>query len=167
MAYDPDAIIGRVDAAKLLGLTERRVSQLVDEGALKKDARGRYKLSEVVAGYIGYLKDEGRRTSKSAAESRVRDRKADLIEVQMMERTGSLLREARQEALSIVDDVIGGFRTDLMAVPARVTSDLEVRRKIEAAHDHCFREAAKRASDRANGISAGDEPADTSGEDDA
>lgn len=75
-------------AAALLKLTPRRVMQLVKEGWIQKTkARGGYALVAVVHGYIDFLQDEGRRTSKSAAESRVRDRRADEIEIRIMEKT--------------------------------------------------------------------------------
>lgn len=132
------------EAADLLKLTTRRVQQLVTEGWIKKTA-GKYTIVGCVHGYIDFLHDEERRTTKSAADSRVRDRRADEIELRIIERSKSLVNEAKTEALGIIDEVLGGFKADLLALPARVTGDLELRKKIEAAHNDAFGEAAKRA----------------------
>lgn len=137
------------EAADLLKLTTRRVQQLVTEGWIKKTA-GKYTIVGCVHGYIDFLHDEERRTTKSAADSRLRDRRADEIELRYLERKKSLLNEAKTESLGIVDEVIGSFKADLMALPARVTSDLELRKKIEAAINDAFREVTERVERHAS-----------------
>jgi len=140
-------------AAKLVMLTPRRVQQLAADGYIsRKD--GKYTIVGVVQGYIRYLQEEDRRTAKSAAESRVRDRRADEIELRILEKQGTLLEESRAEALGLVDVVIGGLKADLYAIPARTTTDIGLRRKIEEEIDNALGEAAKRAKDCAAGVGA-------------
>lgn len=138
-------IISAAVAAALIKVTEQRLGQLVRAGHIKKTARGEYHLLAVVHGYIDFLKDEERRSSKSASASRVQDARADEIAMRMEERSKRLVHEARREAVAVVDSLAGGLRTDLMSVPARVTRDLPLRRKLEDEIDNAFGAAAKRA----------------------
>lgn len=70
---DPQAgTITTAQAARLLMLSDERIRQLVKDGYIPRVAQGRFNLVAVVQGYIRFLKDEERRSSKSAADNRVR-----------------------------------------------------------------------------------------------
>ena len=141
--------VSRQTLAELLTLTAQRVDQLVREGWIEKPSRGNYALVAGVQGYIRFLKDDERRSSKTAAESRVRDMRADEIALRIEERSKKLINEARAEALGLVDEVIGGLKADLYALPARVTKDLSLRRVIEEAIEDALAASARRAAEGA------------------
>lgn len=151
-------------AAALIKVTTRRVQQLVKEGWIKKSGRGGYPLLSVVHGYIDFLQDEARRSSKSASASRVTDARTREIEIRIADKEKRHLVEAREEAIAAVDAIIGGLRADLIAAPARITADLEQRRKIETVLNDALRAAAERSDKLARGISPDGDAADASPE---
>ena len=61
-------------------------------GAFKKLGRDRYRPGEVLAGYIAHLKDEERRSTKTAEARRVLEARAREIEIRNAMREGRLDR---------------------------------------------------------------------------
>lgn len=138
-------MIGVSDAKKLLKWTPRFIQQLVAEGYIKKTAHGTYRLIDLVHGAIDYLKDEDRRASKSAAAGRLRDVRTAEIEQRMAARSGTLKEQARDDAFAVLERFSGPLQSELLALPARVTKDLPLRRKIENGIRDAFAGASKRA----------------------
>ena len=58
-------------AAKVLMVTPEWVRRLTKDGWIAKTDRGRYRVVDVVQGYIRFLKDEARRATKTAAHNRL------------------------------------------------------------------------------------------------
>ncbi len=52
-----DRNIGAKQLAYLFNVTERRIQQLAAEGIIKKEARGRYNLTESIRGYVTFLQE--------------------------------------------------------------------------------------------------------------
>jgi hypothetical protein len=144
-------------AAALLMVTVEWVRRLTNEGWITKVAKDQYRVQDVVQGYIKYLRDENRQTSKSAAASRVQDARAEAIQLQLDEKRGVMLQQGQAEAVTVIDEFFGGLRSDLMAIPARVTADLVLRRKIEDGIDDAFGAASKRAVDAADRVATAGE----------
>lgn len=114
--------------AAVLGLTARRIQQLVHEGVIPRAERGRYDITRAVQGYVHWLRDklaeaESRATAAAArpAPTEDRDRRAR-AEAELME-----LRLARERGLLVaVADVLqeraqeyAEFASVLDALPAR------------------------------------------------
>lgn len=156
---EPQQTISPEVAAALIMCTQDWLNKLVRMGYITRVGRGQYTVPNVVQGYIRFLKDEGRRTSKSAADSRVRDARAEEIELRTMEKRGVLKQQAEEAALALCDHVLGPLRSDVYAIPARVTQDLELRRKIEQALDAALTSAADRAGGFDPVAGAGGSPA--------
>lgn len=161
------ALISVEIAARLLKLTSRRVQQLVKEGWIKQAKRGEYTVLEVVHGYIDFRDEVDRSAQQKSANTRVSDKRAEEIELRIARDTRALQEDARAEAIAVTDIIIGGIRTDLLALPARFTADLTQRRKLETLIDDVLRAAAKRTRDEANGSSEGGGDSDPGAEDDA
>ena len=83
----------------------------------------------LVQGYIRFMRDEGRRMSRSAAPPRAREARAKEIEVRTAERLGKLV--PLEDFDAFVDLVCGLFRAELGGLPARFTRDLPTRRALE------------------------------------
>ena len=63
-------------AAKLLMVTPEWVRRLTKDGWITKTDRGRYRVVDVVQGYIRFLKDEARRATKTASHTRLQEIRA-------------------------------------------------------------------------------------------
>jgi len=149
-------------------LTAQRVNQLERDGWIKKAGRGSYKIGAAVQGYIKFLKESDRQTSKSASKEHLDRARAAEIAQRMEQRGRTMVLEAQAEALAIVDECVGGLRSDLSAVPARVTTDLAQRRRIEDCINDAFAAAEKRAATAAeSSVDADSDLVDGAAEDNA
>lgn len=151
MAEQSPGAITLEQAAKLLMVTPQWVMKLRRDGWISSP----YTVVGVVQGYIKYLKDEERRTSKTAANSEARDLRAEEIKLRIVEKENALVRHAREEVVAFIDVYLGPLKADLFSIPARVTKDIPLRRKLEseingaftAAHRRLTAEAARVAED--------------------
>src|ERR1017187_2372879 len=76
---DSETLISLDTLSKLLMLSSMRVRQLVEAKWIPKTGT-QYPLSGAVQGYIKFLKDSERRTSKSAGAARVQEARAAGLE---------------------------------------------------------------------------------------
>lgn len=121
------------EACGLLGISDEWINQVSKKGYYKKIAKGRWRLGDVVQGYIKYLQDEDRRASKTAANSRVQDARAADIELRTAERLRQVMRT--EEVIDLAHAVFGALRMKADGVGARCTRDLNMRHKIESEVD--------------------------------
>lgn len=137
--------ISTPEAAELLGLTARRIQQMAAEGVIPRPVeRGRHRLVDLVPAALAEARAAGRQAA-SPAEERLLTAKAEAAEMKVERESKALVAEAVQEAHDFFDQLAGGLRADMIAIPARVTADLTLRRKMETEIDGAFAEAAKRA----------------------
>jgi hypothetical protein len=129
-------------ACVLLKLTQPRLSQLEAAGWIARVAPGRWRLLDLVQGYVSSLKDETKRSSQTASLSRVQEARAREIEMRTARDSGQTVDMS--DALALVDDVVGGFKADFDGLPARYTRNLEERRRLETEINDVFTRAANR-----------------------
>ena len=151
--------------ARLLMVTPHWVRRLTNEGWIPRPARNRYRIAEGVQGYIRFLKDAERRSSKSATASRVQEARAREIELRTAREESRLVDT--DEALGFVDEVLGQLKAGLAGVPASVTRDLDLRATIGAAIDEQFRRAADHYQQEAAALRSGGASVAPDQEDDA
>lgn len=127
----PDAAgqITTAQAAKLLMVSEAWIGKLHKMEYVPKAARGKWNLVAVVQGYIRFLKDEDRRSSKSASHSRMTDIKAERLEMQMKAERRELV--PFEDTRLVLDTAAGLMQSSLMAIPAKFTRDIAERRRLE------------------------------------
>jgi hypothetical protein len=119
------------ELAALLEISGERIRQLAAEGWFKSSGKNRWNRDEVVAGYVKFLRDEDRRSSRSTAENRVREAKAREIEQRIAERARELI--ALSDALDTLDMIVGMVRTEMGGVaPPR-----DARSRAAPAHRRC------------------------------
>ena len=136
-----DAMLTIAATARLLALSSERVRQLVREGWIARGDNGRIRLSDAVQGYIRFLKDGDRRSSKQAAELAVRMARAQEIQIRTQQRLHRLVDV--EEAIAVVEDITGKLLTEVLSFPAIATRDLTLRRHLdEVVHDMRNRLAA-------------------------
>lgn len=108
--------------AKLFGISERRVQQLAQDKVIPKAVRGQYDLIACVRAYIKYLQE--RAFGKSAApqdthleRARLLKAQADMAEIDLAERTGSLVTVDRVEADWM--DMVSACRAKMLSIPTK------------------------------------------------
>ena len=163
-ADDRVSAISLDQAARLLMVTPQWVRKLVREGWITALGRGSYPLVGVVQGYIKFLKDEERKSTKTAAASRKDEARTREIEQRIAERDRRLIDLEEHDA--VLDEVVGTIKASFVGLPARVTRDLDLRAKIEAEVDDVFRSAAARLAQRGAELREGRSVAASIAEDD-
>lgn len=127
-------------SGELINKSAEWVRKLIDAGFIEKQPDGTLLERDVYNGYIRWLTDEARRTTKVQAESRVRDARAREIELRIAEHEGRLIERTDME--EVVDEYAGTMRSELAGLAARVTRDLTIRRTIEQAIDEILARVA-------------------------
>jgi len=152
-------------ASKLLMVTPQWLRQLAAKGYIPKAVKGMYPLVAVVQGYIKWLKDEERRTSKVQAESGLKAARQREVELRIAEREGRLVDMEDVQAFFAFNTAT--FRAELEGVPAAVTRDLELRGAIERAIDGAISRFERRFTEAREALRAGRDPLGSAAEDDA
>jgi len=88
-------IVNGATLAHLLGVTEKRVQQLVIEGAIDRAGKGKYETVACIRGYIATLKTEKKGVGLEIANAdlRLKNLKADEQEMANREQAGELARK--------------------------------------------------------------------------
>lgn len=119
--------------AKIFGVTTRRVEQLKAEGIIKGQGKPtKYDLLPTIQTYIKYLSDKanGREkkettanleAEKLSAEKRIKEAKAEMVELELKELKGELHRASDVEA--ITTDHVLYIRSMLLAMPGKLAVD--------------------------------------------
>jgi phage terminase Nu1 subunit (DNA packaging protein) len=140
--HDAAGTISVEVAAKLLMVTPEWIRRLSKDGWIPKVERGRYRVVDVVQGYIRFLKDEARRTTKTASLSRLQDIRTRKEELAVAQAERELVPLA--EAMTLVDEVAGTVVSRVNAIPARFTRDIEQRALLQREVDDALTEVADR-----------------------
>jgi phage terminase Nu1 subunit (DNA packaging protein) len=145
-------------AAKLLMVTPEWVRRLTKDGWISKADRGRYRVVDVVQGYIRFLRDEARRFSKSAAHSRLQDILARKEELNIAQTERELVPLA--DAMTLVDEIAGTVVARVNAIPARMTRNMDERARLQREVDEALAEVADRIGKLGHAFRSGqDDPA--------
>lgn len=140
--------------AKLLMLDVRRIQQLVKEGWIARDERGRYGLVSSVQGYVKYLKEHTREQSRGTEHARLARAQATKVEMENFRRMGELQTSAQVEETcqglvvimkSSIEGLPGRLANELAAItePPRVYQTLQT--ELRGVLDRCADFLEKRA----------------------
>lgn len=117
------------ELAGILGLTPRRLQQLVAEGILEQEEKGTFLLGKAVTQYLLYIKggvksDEELKLEldKKRAEVKMKKARARREELLTAELDGSMFRKEDVEAWTT--DLVYAFKGAVMALPSRVAVDV-------------------------------------------
>lgn len=140
--------------ASAFGVSTRRIEQLTTEGVISPTQKRprRYDLLQTVQDYIKYLSDKanGREkkeadsdleTQKLEAETRLKQAKADVAELELDELKGIMHRAEDVEA--IMTDHVLMLRSMLMALPGKLAVDLASIDKAPEAAERIKKEVYK------------------------
>ena len=141
-------------ASRLLMVSEQWIRDLTRQGFIPKcEKRGFVQLVGAVQGYIRFLKDQDRRSSKVASESRVKEARAREIELRIAERERDLI--PLEDALADMAELVGMVRSETAGLPARLTRIIDERQKIESEINGFLIRLADRAAEKAASLEAG------------
>lgn len=140
-------------AAALIQKSERHVQMLAKEGYIEQAVRGQYTIVNVVRGVIAYYEARLEKNNKTAAASKASEARTKQIEQTMEIRMRNLV--PRVDFYQAQDFVISKHRAEIVGLPARVTRDLELRKKIEAEIDGIFSRTAERIERAAHSLEEG------------
>lgn len=116
---DLDALALPAEAlGALFGVSRKWVEKLAEDGVIARAAKGRYPIGPAVRGYIAWLKSDQRRSSKTAADGRLRDARAREIELRIAERKRELVET--DEAIATLDEIVGKMRGGQQDAPRRL-----------------------------------------------
>ncbi len=122
-------MVGSAEMAKCLGITPRRLGQLVTQGVIRKEGRGKFPLIFNVKAFIDFkVQGEVAKMAPSGAD-KLAHRKEQQIARRMAREDRDLI--AMSEAEEAIEEVVGEFLTMFSTLPAQITRDLEERQRIE------------------------------------
>lgn len=110
-------IVSRRSLAEILNLSERRITQLVTAGVLPARGLAGFDLAASVRGYIAFLGTHG--GDLKTERTRCAKLKADLLQLQVKERTGELVEKAEVEREQFT--LYRRVRDGLQNIPSRVS----------------------------------------------
>lgn len=104
-----------------LGLTERRVRQLRDDGIITEERKGLYDLRKTVLKYIKYLRGDGKE-SLQTERMKLTAEKRKAAEMENMLRRGELHRT--EEIETGIKTMCLNIRSRFLAMPAKLSPEL-------------------------------------------
>lgn len=159
-------IITVSQAAKLLMLeSDRRVQQLVAEGWIQKDSRGRYVTVGVVQGYIKFLKNQIAERNQNTHGNRLTDARARQVELKNAKEEHELVEF--DEVTGVLDEIAGMLKSEFSGFGASMTRDQTMRKKIDAGIDAIFGRAQARIAETLQALAESGEVVEADAEDDA
>lgn len=140
----------------VVGVSARRINQLVKEKWVPKSARNTISLKGGVQGYIAFLEDRHENARPTATDDELRAERARKLRLENDCTEGKLVE--MDEALNAIDVGFGAVRVGMAAVPARVTRDLALRQKIEDEINRALTAVAEELEKRAVLLQRGENP---------
>ena len=139
-----------------LDLSRQRIRALTTAGVLRCDTDQRYDLDRARTDYIRWLRLPDRRSARTERNAEIQRLKIRALELKIAKEEGHLAELS--EVMHFIDVWIGLIRTELSALPARVTTDNNVRRKIEEAIYDLLTRLSNRASEEAAKLTKSSDP---------
>ncbi|CDX22116.1 conserved hypothetical protein [Mesorhizobium plurifarium] len=124
--------VSQQELAPMLGITTRRIRQIVAEGWFSANDDGKYVLRDAIAGYRAMMKAAAERRHNPTSD-RLNTAKAEMVEARIRKFDADHI--AMTEALQSFDEVSGDFLAMLKGLPPLITSDPRERERIDAIVD--------------------------------
>jgi hypothetical protein len=130
-ARKPDAPVSASALAEHLACVRSYVAKLVEQGVIERRGDGKFDQDQCRTKYLAHLREERRRSPKSAADVEFTSAKAELIRIRIDEKRGTTI--LREEAMDREDKLIGMVLSALSSMPAQCApvGDLQIRRRLE------------------------------------
>lgn len=132
-SQEPSLISADV-AAALLRISRRRFFQIVEQGWIAKADRGRYRIRDVVQGFIALRDDQIERAERKNIENRIRDARAREIELRTERIEASLVPS--DEVVAYTKSVVDAIMAKLRELPPLLTTDAHDQERLSRMIDH-------------------------------
>lgn len=126
-----DTLVNTTTMAIILGVTTRRIQQLIQDGNLKTDGRGKLALIENVHAYIDTLQDKSKSAeekkmdkAKQAAEVKLKVAKANMADLQAKELAGKMHRS--EDVQVFTQELIDTVKNALLSLPGRLAVEVSL-----------------------------------------
>lgn len=165
MADINDMTLTATQIAALLSLSIERVRQLVNSGYVPRVGKAKYPVVGAVQGYTRFLKDEDKRTSKSAADDSLKAVRQREVEIRIAKEEGRLVEMDDVEA--VTSSILATLRAELSGLPASVTRDMKLRGEIERGLNGAFARSQNKFREANEALRACRDPLGADGKNDA
>lgn len=160
-----DCIVSSKQAAAMLKVSVVWLRKLVKDGYIHKLDRDQYRAMDVIHGYVDWVRDDNRRSSKSASASRMQDVKTERLEFDLKVAKRDYL--PKEDLIAAVDIMSAAIRDEFTGVGARVTRDPAMRNRIDDETNASFSRVTDTLRGARDVALAGGELVDDPEEDDA
>lgn len=155
----PNTIVSAARLGEVLGIGDRWVRELADQGFIVKAGYGEYALEASVQGYIRFVREsEVGKVSDTAARSRELFEAERARKLKLDNDTREALLTETETAIVALDIIVGTIRTGLSGVAARVTDDVAERRRIDDEIDTVLRDLAGKFEQAGAALREGRDP---------
>ncbi len=110
------------ELASLLGLTDRRVRQLADQGVLTRQAEGDYVLPDAIEEYYTYKYKADEEVDYMAEKAKHEKAKREMAELELQKRRNEV-HEAENVRI-VMSDMLSNLRCQLLCIPAKMAPRL-------------------------------------------
>lgn len=159
----PDLIVSSNEMAEILGVTTRRLTQLVTEHDIPSEGRGKFRIASVVTAYANFLKEGA--TKKTGTESLDRLREEKALEIRLNRERKDRTLISIDEAIGVIDDVTGLYVSSLTGLPAQITGVPRERQRLNDIFDIERQRLADRFTERRKALLEGRADLDPEAED--
>jgi phage terminase Nu1 subunit (DNA packaging protein) len=132
--------------SKHLGVSRQYVEKLARDGVIERRPEG-FDQDQARLQYLAWLRDPHRRSARAEADAELRRLKTLALQLKIEQEQGQLVEHSAMT--EIIDEICGLVRSELAGLPARLTRDLQERRRIERAVDEILRRMSERAEEKA------------------
>lgn len=160
----PPIMVTQVELAARLQLTTRWIYDLTKDGIFVQTDR-KYDLDACHRAYGEYKTAKANEKRAPSATENLAKRKEDLIARRIAREDRSLIQ--MDEALETVDIVTGAFNVAISGIPARITRNIDERKRIEAICDGVRNSLNKAFGEQREALRSGKPVGETESEDDA
>jgi signal transduction histidine kinase len=121
-------------AAALLGVSERQIGKLREQGFISTDGPGRYTLVNLIRGAIAYYEDKAEQARRNAQANRATEARTAEIELRIKRKMANLI-EASAPA-EIMDEFVAAAAQELRTIPGRLYPDRKRRSQLRDEINH-------------------------------
>ena len=122
-------LVSATQMGRHLAMTPQSVGNLVKTGVIALAEGGGFDQDQCRLDYIRHLRSK--RSDRSQPADQFRKLKNQKLKMEIALLDGSLID--LEECMTLTEGLVGSFRAGLSGLPARITSDLSLRGKIETA----------------------------------